>query len=248
MLSLLSLAVSALLATTPVLSQGDLTETNNVTSLEGTWSSNAAVSTGGSFCIPAEMKFEYPRNTGMAISFTGDGYFEEANYRYESNASNPSCIQAIIWWQHGTYRLNNNGSISLYPFGSDGRIQVQNPCAAVTNVITYYDQWTQFADWGITIDYTTGNYQLRLNRFDGAKLPYMDLIARPPNMMPTQVLTGVNASGQTIQTRKRSFTQDLNIFKRSGAPSRLHLGSDTLAAGAIGVGLVGVASLGLGLL
>lgn len=104
---------------------------------------------------------------------TNDGYFEEASYRYESNASNPSCIQAIIWWQHGTYRLNNNGSISLYPFPSDGRIQVQNPCAAVTNVITYYDQWTQFADWGIIIDYSTGNYQLRLNRFDGAKLPYV---------------------------------------------------------------------------
>lgn len=104
---------------------------------------------------------------------TNDGYYEEANYRYESNASNPSCIQAVISWQHGTYRLNNNGSISVYPFGSDGRIQVQNPCAAVTNVITYYDQWTQFADWGIIIDYTTGNYQLRLNRFDGAKLPYV---------------------------------------------------------------------------
>lgn len=110
---------------------------------------------------------------------TNDGYFEEASYRYESNASNPSCIQAIIWWQHGTYRLNNNGSISLYPFPSDGRIQVQNPCAAVTNVITYYDQWTHYADWGIVIDYTTGNYQLRLNRFDGAKLPYVS----PPQLI-----------------------------------------------------------------
>lgn len=112
------------------------------------------------------------------MSSTNDGYFEEASYRYESNASNPSCIQAVIWWQHGTYRLNNNGSISLYPFPSDGRIQVQNPCAAVTNTITYYDQWTHYADWGITIDYTTGNYQLRLNRFDGAKLPYVSLASR----------------------------------------------------------------------
>jgi len=91
----------------------------------------------------------------------------------------------------------------------------------------------------------------------------MDLIARPPNMLPTQVLTGVNvsplipatetstdqqASGQTIQTRKRSFVQELNVFKRSGAPSRLSFGHDTLAAGAIGVAVVGVASLGLSLL
>lgn len=247
MFTLIPLAITALLSTS-VIAQGDLTETNNVTSLEGTWSSNSAVSTGGSFCTPAEMKFEYPTNTGMSISFTGDGFFEEAAYRYESNASNPSCIQAIIWWHHGTYTLNNNGSISLSPFPGDGRIQVQNPCAAVTNVITYYDQFTLYADWGIVIDYTTGNYQLRMNRFDGAKLPYMDLIARPANMLPTQPLTGVNASGQTIQTRKRSLVQELNIFKRSAAPSRLSFGQDTLAAGAIGVAVVGIASLGLGLL
>jgi hypothetical protein len=91
----------------------------------------------------------------------------------------------------------------------------------------------------------------------------MDLVARPPNMLPTQPLTGVNvslfilifgsltdqqASGQTIQTRKRSFVQELNVFKRSGAPSRLSFGHDTLAAGAIGVAVVGVASFGLSLL
>lgn len=46
MLTLVSLAISALLSTS-VIAQGDLTETNNVTSLEGTWSSNSAVSTGG---------------------------------------------------------------------------------------------------------------------------------------------------------------------------------------------------------
>lgn len=47
MLTLVTLAVSALLSSTAVVAQGDLTETNNVTSLEGTWSSNSAVSTGG---------------------------------------------------------------------------------------------------------------------------------------------------------------------------------------------------------
>lgn len=71
---------------------------------------------------------------------TNTGFFEEAQYRYNGNASNPSCIQAVIFWQHGTYTLNNNGSITLLPFASDGRIQVQDPCAAVTNVITYYNQ------------------------------------------------------------------------------------------------------------
>ena len=46
MFTLIPLAITALLSTS-VIAQGDLTETNNVTSLEGTWSSNSAVSTGG---------------------------------------------------------------------------------------------------------------------------------------------------------------------------------------------------------
>jgi hypothetical protein len=102
---------------------------------------------------------------------TDTGFFEEVLYRYDSNASNPSCITARISWQHGTYGLNDNGSMTLYPFPTDGRIQVQDPCASVTNVITEYNQQVMFADWGITIDGQTANYVLKLNRFDGAKLP-----------------------------------------------------------------------------
>lgn len=91
------------------------------------------------------MRFTYPNNTGIAYSFTDTGFFEEAQYRYNYNGANPTCITAYILWQHGTYSLNNNGSITLYPFGSDGRIQVQDPCAAQTNVITYYNQQVRLA-------------------------------------------------------------------------------------------------------
>lgn len=84
--------------------------------------------------------------------------------------------------------------MTLYPFPSDGRIQVQDPCAAVTNLITEYNQVTLYADWGIIMDSTRGNYKLELNRFDGAKMPPMWLMANPPNMLPTQYLTGVNVS------------------------------------------------------
>lgn len=90
--------------------------------------------------------------------------------------------------------MNDNGSMTLYPFPSDGRIQVQDPCAAVTNLITEYNQQTLYADWGITMDSTRKNYKMQLNRFDGAKMPPMWLMANPPNMLPTQYLTGVNVS------------------------------------------------------
>jgi hypothetical protein len=60
------------------------------------------------------------------------------------------------------------------------------------------------------VDITSGRYVLKMNRFDGAKMPYvssavlvevktkltgqMYLQAKPPNMMPTQILTGTNVS------------------------------------------------------
>ncbi|WWC94733.1 hypothetical protein V866_001581 [Kwoniella sp. B9012] len=240
------LAISFTFALLPLtLAQGDLSAANNLTDLEGTWSSNSAVSTGGTFCSPAEMKFDYPNNTGMAYSFTNDGFFEEAQYRYNSNATNPACIQAVLIWQHGTYTLENDGSITLHPFSADGRVQVQDPCAATTNIITYYDETTTFTDWGIIVDPDTGNYQLRLNRYDGAKLPYMNLIAKPPNMLPTQTLTGVNASGQT-NTRKRSLTSSpLDIFKRSSASNRASISSNQVIAvgGIVGSVMVGLLAL-----
>ncbi|WWC91578.1 uncharacterized protein L201_006524 [Kwoniella dendrophila CBS 6074] len=243
MLSSVALSFGLALLPLTALAQGDISAANNLTDLEGTWTSNAAVTTGGSFCIPAEMKFSYPTNTGMSYSFTNDGFFEEAQYRYNSNASNPACIQAVLIWQHGTYTLENDGSITLKPFGSDGRVQVQDPCAATTNIITYYDEKTTFKDWGIIVDPDTGNYQLRLNRYDGAKLPYMNLVAKPPNMLPTQVLTGVNASGQT-NTRKRSLTSSpLNVFKRSSASPRSSSFSTNQVIGV--AGLVGTVAVGL---
>lgn len=37
---------------------------------------------------------------------------------------------------------------------------------------------TIYADWGITVDITTGRYVLKMNRFDGAKMPYVSLALR----------------------------------------------------------------------
>lgn len=68
-----------------------------------------------------------------------------------SNGSYPNCVQAIVIWQHGTYTIQPNGSIttdsSMFP--SDGRIQVQNACAAQSNIISYYNQAGLYAGWSI---------------------------------------------------------------------------------------------------
>ena len=34
--------------------------------------------------------FIYPANTGIAYSFTDDGYFETAQYRFQGNGASPT--------------------------------------------------------------------------------------------------------------------------------------------------------------
>ena len=77
-------------------------------------------------------------------------------------------------------------SISLSPIPTDGRIQVQDPCAAETNVITYYDQPTLFSGWSIIADPNHARYMLQLLRFDGALEPRMYLYYKPPMMLPSE--------------------------------------------------------------
>jgi len=170
--------------------------THNVTSLEGTWSSGSgAVQTGPGFANPVNFTFTYPNTTGISYSFTtgmlsdgSDGYFEEAQYRFTGNGSQPTCIVGVVQWQHGTYTLNSNGSMTLNPFAADGRQQVQDMCAAKSNIIQQFNQTTLFANWNIYQDPTRGP-KLQIYRFDGAPLSPMYLISATPDMLPTTTLT-----------------------------------------------------------
>jgi hypothetical protein len=101
---------------------------------------------------------------------TSDGFYEEAQYRYDSNATNPRCIRGKIIWQHGRYSENSDGSITMTPFGNDGRIQVQDPCAAETNVVTYYNEPGTFKNYALFVDSLSRRDTLQLYAFDGAKL------------------------------------------------------------------------------
>ncbi|ELU36874.1 ATP phosphoribosyltransferase [Rhizoctonia solani AG-1 IA] len=145
---------------------------HNATSIQGTWSSGS----------------QHVRTGPVSIfSHTNDGFWEQALYRFEGNASYPQCIKGIVIFQHGTYQLNSNGSISLTPWWQDGRIQVQDPCAPVSNIITLYNQTEYMVQWRIFRDPTYGP-KLHLFQYDGAPLAPMFLVADPPNMLPTRVL------------------------------------------------------------
>ena len=147
----------------------------------------------------ADKPFAYPSVPGISYSFTEDGFFEESQYRYNSNgkptarsppppaplarsltflvahltASRPDCPEAVVLWQHGRYTLHTNGSMTLDPsvFSADGRIQIQNSCVSPDNVLTYYAQWELFKWWQIEVDINHNAYCLQLWKWDGSKMP-----------------------------------------------------------------------------
>lgn len=61
-----------------------------------------------------------------------------------SLATDPSCPQGVVQWQHGTYAKNTNGSLTLTPFAVDGRQLLSDPCNSNNAVFTRYHQTELF--------------------------------------------------------------------------------------------------------
>ena len=92
-------------------------------------------------------------------------------------------------WIHGTYTLNDNGSMTLNPF-DDGYQQVQDPCAAESNFIQQYNNSEPYVNWRIFQDPVDG-YKLHLFQFDGAPVAPLFQVSTEPNMLPTRPLNNV---------------------------------------------------------
>lgn len=196
--------IALVLAAVPTL--GQLDSTTAATTLPGTWSSGSmAVRTGAGFAHPANESFTYPKTTGISYSFTSDGFYEIARYRFVSNGTVPQCVTGVINWAHGTYVLQSNGSITMVPFG-DGYQQIQDPCAAQSNFIENYNDTELYELWQIFLDPVTG-YKLHLFQFDGSPLAPQFQVSATPNMLPTQSLR--NVSGSAPATTAAVTTRDL---------------------------------------
>ena len=66
------------------------------------------------------------------------------NWYWFFSASMPQCPKGIIQWQHGTFSKASNGSLTLTPFGVDGRQLLSNPCAYKQSIYTRYNQSEYF--------------------------------------------------------------------------------------------------------
>lgn len=116
----------------------------------------------------------------------------------------------MLWWQHGKYTINDDDTITMLPWATDGRVQTQTRCSGSSEAqVYYYNEKGTFKSFHVQVRVNPAkpkegaNLALITQAFDGAKNPPMYLIARPPSMLPTQVLTGTNSSGSTVG--RRSF-------------------------------------------
>jgi hypothetical protein len=211
---------------------------HNVTSITGSWSSGSQrvlTGTQAGFCNPVDSTFTYPQTAGIGYAFSDDGYFEEALYRFTGNGSDPRCVIGVMQWQHGRYELVANGSIVLMPFAQDGRQQVQDPCAAESNVLRQINVTTLFLHWRIFRD-PQGRDKLHLFRFDGAPLSPMFRVSETPNMLPTRTLTNTTIGAQA--SRKRSLAEQQDLPKRNNAATRPAIAVGVSAAGLLLAGLL----------
>ncbi|KAJ7284709.1 chaperone for protein-folding within the ER, fungal-domain-containing protein [Mycena rebaudengoi] len=200
----------------------DYTAAHNVTPIIGTWSSGSQrVIPGEGFANPAKQSFIYPTTAGVGYSFSADGWYELARYRFASNASDPNCISGTVLWAHGHYTLVSNGSIVLTPVG-DGYQQVQAQCRGTSTWIQNYNFTELMTHWNIISDVLTGLPKLLLYQYDGAPVAPLFRVSTDPIMLPKKVLRNLTATVVThttdglisteTQWSKRSF-----FMKRGGA-------------------------------
>ncbi|CEH12740.1 Chaperone, endoplasmic reticulum protein-folding, fungi [Ceraceosorus bombacis] len=160
-------------------------------SIVGTWSSGSGgVSTGLGFFNPGNNSFILPKTSGQSYSFTQDGFWEQALYLFSPTAKDPKCKQAQLIWQHGSFRQNGNGSLTLTPFEGDGRQLIQSGCTHTSESIVAYDQAEYMQGFNIRLDmhYGSGAYYLQMFEFDGTPKPWLWQTYNPPQMLPTQQL------------------------------------------------------------
>jgi hypothetical protein len=147
--------------------------------------------------------------TGIAYSFTDDGFYEEAYYRALSNPTNPQCPEGLMQWQHGTYSKESNGSLVLTPFAVDGRQLLSSPCTGDYSVYNRYNQTEVFRSYRVYNDPFHNVLRLDLYQWDGTPVNTLYLIYKPPEMLPTTTINPIPKATATGRTKRN--TDDATI-------------------------------------
>ncbi|KAJ7213173.1 chaperone for protein-folding within the ER, fungal-domain-containing protein [Mycena pura] len=209
----------ALLLSASALAQDPFGPGHNTTPIIGTWSSGTQkVVPGPGFANPAQESFNYPTTAGVGYSFSDDGWYELARFRFIANGSHPDCITSTIIWAHGNYDLLDNGSIILTPAG-DGYQQVQATCnQANSNFIQNYNETELMLSWQIFTDVTFGP-KLHLWDVSNNAIAPQFRISDQPNMLPKMKLR--NNQTTVVTTTKQGLVTVETIVSRS-EPKKRH--------------------------
>ncbi|OJD23187.1 hypothetical protein ACJ73_05458, partial [Blastomyces percursus] len=140
------------------------------------------------FYDPVKDRLIEPSHTGISYSFSDDGFYEEAYFRAVSDPTTPECSKGVMQFQHGTYKVERNGSLILTPFSSDGRQLISSPCAGRSAQYYRHIQEEMFERYEVLIDPFHKIPRLNLYLVDGSPLIPMYLAVRPPEMLPTHTL------------------------------------------------------------
>ena len=79
--------------------------------------------------------FQTVRRTRATICWQG-----KTNTNDASVATDPSCVQGIMQFQHGTVTMNTDLSLSFEPIKVDGRQLSSDPCTSKNGQYARYNQ------------------------------------------------------------------------------------------------------------
>jgi hypothetical protein len=122
-------------------------------------------------------------------------------------------------WQHGTYVVNANTSITTTPIPSDGRQLTSSPCSFDNGVYIRYEQPELFKTYQVYTDPFHNVPRLDLFKFDGSPMQPLYLVFSPPQMLPTQTLNPTTGAPTATGNSKVKRDEAQHILMGKGKPS-----------------------------
>jgi len=160
-------------------------------SLNGMWASGShGVQTGAGFAEPQDYTFVVPKTTGIAWSFNqNNGTWESSRFRMTGNGKNPQCVTTTVFWAHGTFQMQSNGSMNCSVL--EGYQHIENPCLATSSFTEMYNQTYEYYE---LVQFSQDTEGIWLHLFDSAgnPSPPMGQVSSTPNMLPIQKIINNN--------------------------------------------------------